>query len=173
MFTSWSALESHQRALHTDYYHSLTNYISHNSLPGLITDCIHLYLITLLVSAYLYLVHSLAKLFMLLHCISKRFPWFYISWFLDFLPVWIWISCLLFCLWLLSVFVCLFVGLPTCVLTYCLYVYWIMCLDCPLIKAAIGSQPWCLRAVGDWYSEISATENIWPSCGNVWTHLFE
>jgi len=58
MFTSWSALESHQRALHTDYYHSLTNYISHNSLPGLVTDCIHLYLITLLVSAYLYLVHS-------------------------------------------------------------------------------------------------------------------
>jgi len=44
---------------YTDYYHSLTNYISHNSLPGLIvTDCIHLCLITLLVSAYLNLVHS-------------------------------------------------------------------------------------------------------------------
>jgi len=29
--TSWSALESYLRGLHTDYYHSFTNYITKNS----------------------------------------------------------------------------------------------------------------------------------------------
>jgi len=57
--SSWSALESYLRALHTDYYHSFTNYITKNSQPRLIiTDCFHLGLITLLVSGNLILVHS-------------------------------------------------------------------------------------------------------------------
>jgi len=44
--TRWSALESHQRALHTRKVRFTHNYISQNSLPGLIsTDHIHLYLI--------------------------------------------------------------------------------------------------------------------------------
>ncbi|XDV51933.1 hypothetical protein PO909_020725 [Leuciscus waleckii] len=127
--TSWSALESRQRALHIRHSRSLSDYISHTHCPDsslithhshlylIITDCIHLCPITLLVSVYLYHVHSFThsprSLVLVLHCISEHSLGFLVSWFLDILPCSLDYSLAsgpcLFCL-----FVCL-VGLPICV----------------------------------------------------------
>jgi len=117
------------------YYHTLTNYISHNSLPGLIiTDCIHLCLITLLVSVYLFHVHSFDR-YEVLYVVALHFrAFFLVSCLLDFLPV-LWIIILPLSL----TSVCLFVW--TAYLCFDLLpVLWITCLDCPFIKAAFGSQ---------------------------------
>jgi len=89
------------------YYHTLTDYISHNLLPGLIiTDCIHLCLITLLVSVYLFHVHSFDR-YEVLYVVALHFRAFFL------------VSCLLPVLWIIilplsltsACFVCLFVCL--------------------------------------------------------------
>ena len=129
-----------------DYYHSLTNYISQNSLPGLIiTDCI-----PLLVSANLYHVHSFTHC-KVLYVVALHSRTFFL---VSCLLVFGFLACsvdysfasdpCLFCL-----FVCLFVLFVwTAYLCFDLLpVYWITCLDCPFIKAAFGSLPSCLRAV--------------------------
>jgi len=81
----------------SDYYHSLTNYISHNSLPRLITDCIHLYLITLFSSPLISLVfpftHCEVLYVVTLHSRAFRS---------GFLSPGFWISCLF-----LELFFCL------------------------------------------------------------------
>ena len=144
MVTSWSALESHQRALHTTLFCSLTDYISHHSLPGLISTHyhIHLYLIILFSSPHISLVHPFTHC-KVLYVVALHFRAFsLISCLL------VWFSCLfpglLFCLWPLPVlFVCLF-GLPSCVWPLLVL---ITILDYASNKAAIGSQPLCLGAV--------------------------
>jgi len=95
--TRWSALESHQRALHTRCF--IHNYISQNSLPGLITDHIHRYLIYWLhspvshpvsLSIYTWFSHSLmAKScctvclhFRVFSCVCLRFLTLDCSWIL-------------------------------------------------------------------------------------------
>jgi len=126
--TRWSALESHQRALHTRWSCFTHNYISQNSLPVLIiTDHIHLYLIHWLhspvfhpvnLSIYALCSHSLTAKSILCVCISERFSVF-VCLFLT-----------LDCSWTLIIAAypdhCLFLGFPLFILhcPVCWYFPW-------------------------------------------------
>ena len=139
MVTSWSAHESHQRALHTRHSCSLTDYISHHSLPGLISTHyhIHLYLIFLFSSPYISLVHPITRC-EVLYVVALHFWAFSLVFLshglLDFLPV-SWITLVPLTPACFVLFVCLF-GLSSCAWPSAC---WVTILDNPLINAAFGS----------------------------------
>ena len=121
--TSWSALESHQRALHTRlscFTHKLhlPTFSAWTHQHSLSHSPVSHYLVSFSLFIPCSLIYSLRSF----ACVTLHlwaFP--LVSCLLVF-----WISCLfrglLSCLWPLPVlFVCLF-GLPTWVLTYCLYI---------------------------------------------------
>lgn len=140
-----------------DCCHTFTDYFPNNPLPGLITDCIHLYVVTSSVSPYKSLVYSLHfwalfPVFLALFCPVPNLalslfcpvPSLALSLFCPVCVFWLWTCLLVFYICLLSVLTIAYLsGLVFCLVSA---VVFLLLLTMPVWpRSTIKSCVWILQ----------------------------